>query len=221
MRKPRESLADQAYRAIEGLILNAEIAPGAWIAESAIAERVGLGRTPVREAIQRLARHHLVEIATGRRLRVTDIDVREQLLMIELRREIELLLVRRAARYATRPEQDELLAMASSIAAAGEAGDANAFYHLDFEFKLLLLRAARHRFASEAIMPLWSASRRFAWIHRTAEDIRLVAGMLCRLIRAIVAGDEAAAARETAERMDHLDRFARSTLERRPELSSA
>ncbi|NQW40329.1 MAG: GntR family transcriptional regulator, partial [Cyanobacteria bacterium] len=113
MKKPSESLADQAYRKVEDLILTAELAPGVWIAETAIAERVGLGRTPVREAIQRLAYHGLIEIVPGRSLRIADIDVREQLLIVELRREIELLLTRRAVRFATASEREEISALAA------------------------------------------------------------------------------------------------------------
>lgn len=216
VRKAKESLADKAYRAIEELILAAELAPGAWIAEAAIAERTGFGRTPVREAIQRLARHHLVEISTGRRLRVADLDVRDQLLIVELRREIELLLVRRATRHALPAEREEFRAMAAAIAAAGR-GELAAFYRLDLEFKLLLLRVARHRFAAEAIMPLWSVSRRFSWMYRTADDTAAVAEMLQRLARAIAAGAEAEAVQATQERMEYLDGFARATLDRKPD----
>lgn len=216
-RKSSDSLADQAYRTIEELILTAELAPGARIAEAAIAERVGLGRTPVREAIQRLAWHGLVEIVPGRSLRIADIDVREQLLIIELRREIELLLVRRAVRFATPAEHGELSLLSARIGEAVAAEDLARFYQLDYDFKLLLLRCARHRFAAEAVRPLWSVSRRFARLYSSAVNVAEFGAMLQRLSQAIVGADEAAATQATIERMDYLDRFARSTLERRAE----
>ena len=220
MKKSNESLAEQAYRKIEELILRAELAPGAWIAETAIAERVGLGRTPVREAIQRLAYHGLVEIVPGRSLRISDIDVREQLLIVELRREIELLLVRRAVRFATNSERVEVSVLASAVQAAREHEDAASFFQFDLDLKILLLRCAKHRFAAEAIRPLWSASRRFSWINRTSDHVALFADMLGRLMKAIVEGNESEAIQSTIERMDYLDRFARSTLERPNEISS-
>lgn len=220
MKKPSESLADQAYRKVEDLILTAELAPGVWIAETAIAERVGLGRTPVREAIQRLAYHGLIEIVPGRSLRIADIDVREQLLIVELRREIELLLTRRAVRFATASEREEISALAPAIQAARDLEDAALFFRLDLDLKFLLLRCAKHRFASEAIRPLWSASRRFSWIYRTSDHVALFADMLGRLMKAIVDGNEAEATQSTIERMDYLDRFARSTLARPGEPSS-
>jgi DNA-binding GntR family transcriptional regulator len=213
VKKSSDSLADQAYRNVEELTLTAELAPGTWITETAIAERVGLGRTPVREAIQRLAHHGLVEIVPGRRLRIADIDVREQLLIVELRREIELLLVRRAMRFATPMERAELTTLALAIRASLGREDPTEFFQLDLDLKLLLLRCAKHRFVGDAIRPLWSASRRFSRIYSTSEHVAIFGGMLGRLIRAIVDSNETEALQSTIERMDYLDRFARSTLE--------
>ncbi|MGE0716616.1 MAG: GntR family transcriptional regulator [Alphaproteobacteria bacterium] len=210
MTKQRQSLADRAYDAIEALIVAGELAPGQRIAESAVAERVGLGRTPVREAIQRLAGHHLVEIATGRQLRVAEIDVREQLLIVELQRQVELLLVRRALRNAGTADRRELRAIAADLEAAVDAARVQAAGRA---LERTLVRLARHRFAAEAAAPLWSASRRFAWVHRALDDPAVGARLLRTLMAAIADGDEAAAERATLDRMDHLDRFARATLE--------
>jgi DNA-binding GntR family transcriptional regulator len=57
-----EGKAAQAYREIERLIVFQEIAPGALASESMLMEKTGLGRTPVREALQQLARNRMVEI---------------------------------------------------------------------------------------------------------------------------------------------------------------
>jgi DNA-binding GntR family transcriptional regulator len=207
-----ERLADQAYKCIERMILTAELKPGAWFAETAIAERIGLGRTPVREAVQRLAFHRLVEVVPGRGLRVTDVNVRDQLLIVELRREIELLLVRRAVRLRTPGEALGFRELSGTMGALSSMEDATDFYKLDLEFKMQLLSAAKHPYASDAIAPLWSASRRFAWVYKTAQDTALVADQLCRTMNAIAEGDEPAAAATTIERMDYLARFAHATL---------
>ena len=207
-----ERLADQAYKNIERMILTAELQPGAWFAETAIAERIGLGRTPVREAVQRLAFHRLVEVVPGRGIRVTDVNVRDQLLIVELRREIELLLVRRAARLRAPGEARALRELSDAMRALRSMEDATDFYRLDLEFKMQLLAAARHPYASDAVAPLWSASRRFAWVYKTAQDTALVADQLCRTMNAIAEGDEPTAAATTIERMDYLARFAHATL---------
>jgi DNA-binding GntR family transcriptional regulator len=209
--KTTERQADQAYRNIEELILTAELPPGAWIAETAIAERIGLGRTPVREAVQRLAFHRLIEVVPGRGVRVMDINVRDQLLIVELRREIEILLVRRAAKLRTTDETRKFLALSDAFRIQVPT-DASSFYKIDLEFKLQLLRSARNHYASDAIAPLWSASRRFARVFQTAQDIALSADILRRTTAAIGTGDEAAAIVATEERMAYLERFARATI---------
>ena len=213
MKISSDSLADQAYRDIEELILTAELAPGTWIAETAIAERVGLGRTPVREAIQRLAYHGLVEIVPGRSLRIAEIDLREQLLIIELRRDIELFLIRRAVRFATPAERTDLAALVAAMRECLSRRDSAEFFPLDLDLQLLLLRCAKHRFIDNAIKPLWSASRRFSRIYNTSDHVAVFGGMLVRLMSAIIDANETEALRSTVERMDYLDRFARSTLE--------
>jgi DNA-binding GntR family transcriptional regulator len=213
---PRSSLADEAYRQIEALIVRTELAPGAWITESAVAERIGLGRTPVREAIQRLCQSPLVEITTGRGPRVTDIDLREQLLIIELRREIERLLARRAARFVTEGEHGDLVAIKEAAASFGPAANPVAVLDLESGLQRLLLRCARHRFAAEAIRPLWSASRRFCWVFRTPAIMAAMAEAMIRLVDAVLARDEAAAERAAETWLGQLEVFARSTLERRP-----
>ena len=71
-----QSLADKAYHAIRGLIVSLELAPGALIDERELIERLGIGRTPVREALRRLAQEQLVEVYPRRGMFVTPVDAR-------------------------------------------------------------------------------------------------------------------------------------------------
>lgn len=57
-----EGKAAQAYHRIERMIVFQQVAPGALISEATLMEQTGLGRTPVREALQQLARNRMVEI---------------------------------------------------------------------------------------------------------------------------------------------------------------
>jgi DNA-binding GntR family transcriptional regulator len=209
----RESLSEQAYKKVEEAILTARFAPGAWITETAISEELGIGRTPVREATQRLAFNGLVEVVPGRGLRVTDVNARDQIQILELRRAIEDMLVRRALRHITPPEAEAMRALAKRLKNTARITDPMRFHALDLEFKRLLLQAARHKYAEGVIGPLWSATRRFLWVHRTHESKVAFHELVARVIDAIVAGDEAAAMRANAARLDHLDEFVRATLD--------
>src|SRR5690242_20833585 len=86
---PMESLADKAYHAIRDLIVSLELAPGAVIDERELIERLGIGRTPVREALRRLAQERLVEVYPRRGMFVTGVDVRELARLSEVRAVLE------------------------------------------------------------------------------------------------------------------------------------
>ena len=88
--------AAQAYRLIEQLIVSEQLAPGTLVSEAVIMERTGLGRTPVREALQQLARNRMVEIHPNRGVIIPPASVEAQLRMLEVRRVLEALAVRLA-----------------------------------------------------------------------------------------------------------------------------
>ena len=96
-----ESLADKAYHAIRDLIVSLALAPGAVIDERELIERLGIGRTPVREALRRLAQERLVEVYPRRGMFVTGVDVRELARLSEVRLVLEPEAARLAAERAT------------------------------------------------------------------------------------------------------------------------
>ena len=59
---PPPSLAEQAYRLLEDKLVRLELAPGSVVSEGQLIEMTGLGRTPVREAMQRLAQQELFRV---------------------------------------------------------------------------------------------------------------------------------------------------------------
>ena len=95
------SLADKAYQAIRELIVSLELAPGAVIDEPELMERLGIGRTPVREGLRRLAHERLVEVYPRRGMFVTGVDVRELARLSEVRAVLEPEAARLAAERAT------------------------------------------------------------------------------------------------------------------------
>ena len=113
------SLADKAYHAIRGLIVSLELAPGAVIDERALIERLGIGRTPVREALRRLAQERLVEVYPRRGMFVTGVDVRELARLSEVRVVLEPEAARLAAERATEADRAELSALIEELDAGG------------------------------------------------------------------------------------------------------
>ena len=82
----RGTLTEEAHRRIEEMIVTLEIAPGEVVSETILSNLTGIGTTPIREALQQLAREHLVDIFPRRGVVVTNVDVREQLEVLETRR---------------------------------------------------------------------------------------------------------------------------------------
>ena len=107
--------ADRAYLAIRGLIVSLELAPGAVIDERELMQRLGLGRTPVREALRQLAQEQLVEVFPRRGMFVTGVDVRDLARISEVRAALEPEAARLAAERATEAERDELTDLSDQI----------------------------------------------------------------------------------------------------------
>jgi DNA-binding GntR family transcriptional regulator len=109
------SLADRAYLAIRDLIVSLELSPGALIDERQLVEGLGIGRTPVREALRRLAQEQLVEVFPRRGMFVTGVDVRDLARISEVRAALEPEAARLAAERATDEERDELASLGDQI----------------------------------------------------------------------------------------------------------
>jgi DNA-binding GntR family transcriptional regulator len=116
---PVTSLADKAYHEIRGLIVSLELAPGAVIDERELIERLEIGRTPVREALRRLAHERLVEVYPRRGMFVTGVDVRELARLSEVREVLEPEAARLAADRASEADRAELAALLAELDAGG------------------------------------------------------------------------------------------------------
>jgi DNA-binding GntR family transcriptional regulator len=209
----RETLSDRAYREIEEQIVTLKIPPGAVITEAELGKRVGLGRTPIREAVQRLARERLIVILARRGIIVSEVNVETQLRLLEVRRELERLLARCAARRATGRERGRFTAIGDEMEQAGRKNDDRTFMRLDREFNLLVLQAARNEFAAGAMILMHGLSRRFWYIHyKQVADLPLAAKLHAEIARSIARGDQDKAAAASDKLMDYIEAFTRATL---------
>jgi DNA-binding GntR family transcriptional regulator len=208
-----ESLTDRAYRALEEQIVTLKLRPGAVVGEAILSKRLGIGRTPIREALQRLAREHLVQILPRRGIVVSDVNVGTQLRLLEARRELERLNARSAARRAEPAQRARFAAIAAAMRDAAAADDETRFLRLDREFNLLLLESARNEFAEAAMALMHGLARRFWYIHwRRSADLPQAAALHADVAQAVAAGDAAAAAAASDRLMDYLEAFSRATL---------
>ena len=211
-RAPGADLADQAHARLEEMIVTLELPPGSVWSELELSVRLGIGRTPVREALQRLESDHLIQIVPRFGARVTEIDVMQQLLLLELRRELERLVAVTAARRSTAEERTELLRMAEQLEKFAE-GDVLPYLRLHYSAKRFMAECARNPYVARAIAPSHAMSRRFYYLHyRKVHDVPVAARTHVEVIRAVVMGDEKAAAAASDRMMDYVEKITRATV---------
>lgn len=220
-RKPRQggaladgTLTDRAYRELEELIATLQLPPGTVLSELALVQRLNIGRTPIREALQRLARDGLVVVLPRRGVLVSEINLRTQLRLLEVRRVLERLMAEMAAERARDEECEQFSVLAKGMRKAAEAADDIEFMRLDRELNLLISEAARNEFASRSMGLMHALSRRFWYQHyKRAADLPLTANLHAQLAEAIAQRDGKRAGTASDTLIDYIESFARKTLD--------
>ncbi len=208
------SLADAAFQLIEEKVVTLALAPGSRVTERALCELTGYGRTPVREALLRLAQGFLIEILPRNGILIAPIDYDIILMTLEVRRHVERLIVERAARYADDRDRRRLDALRSAFQDAADRGDALSFIRADSALNQLLNAAARHPVAAKVAGPLHSVSRRMGFLlgRSAGAGFKITGPGHQRLIEAVVAGDVAASLEALDVLLDAVDKLARECM---------
>lgn len=158
------SLAEQAYRLLEEKLVTLELPPGSLISEGQLIEMTGLGRTPVREAMQRLAHQELFNVLPRKGLLVTTVNRASLLHILEARKPLERVIVYRAALNAKDEQRSSLAAIARGLTISHDSFEE--FLRLDQELNELLDFCSGNPFVSAAVAPLRSHCRRFWYFYR-------------------------------------------------------
>ncbi len=209
------SQTEMAYRKLREGIVNLELKPGEMYSEAQLADFVGLGRTPAREAIHRLAREELVVAKKNRGIMITAIDAIKQLQLLDVRRSLEQLLAKRSCDKATPDERRLMLEYAARIEEAALANDVRAFLSANRDIQDLKARSA-HNDTLKATMDLFFGLSRRYWVAFHSE----VPGSLVKaskhhanILRAIATMDVANAVQFSDELIDFLEDFTRITVQ--------
>ena len=152
-------LSEKAYKLIRHKIVTLELPPLSSIDEQALMEDLQLGRTPIREALQRLAADGLVIIAPRRGMFVADISITDLQKIFELRMVLEGFCARLAAGRATAVQLGEMDKIICQLAEVAD-GDNAALMDIDERFHLLLYEAADNEFLADGAQRLHALSLR-------------------------------------------------------------
>ena len=151
------SLSEQAYNDLRDRIVRLEFAPGDVLREDALQDRLGLGRTPIREALQRLAREHFITVIPRRGMFVSGIDVSELSMLFETRSVLEPYAARLAAARGTHEHWEAMQAALDRVATADGNEDLMAIDRVGHE---VMWEAAGNRFLVDTLDMLYAQSDR-------------------------------------------------------------
>ena len=162
--KHRQS--DQAYASLRELIVTVQLEPDSLISESEIMDRLGVGRTPLREALQRLASEHLVRAVPHRGYFVAGVTYLGAIRSYEVRQVLEGFGARLAAERASAEQREQLAALVYE-AEDGMATD-DWRWHLDMDqrFHSLVAEASGNPYIPQALRELWSVSVRELYVSK-------------------------------------------------------
>ncbi|MCM0616538.1 GntR family transcriptional regulator [Paenarthrobacter sp. TYUT067] len=211
----QQGKAAQAYDEIERLIVFQELAPGSLVSEAVLMERTGLGRTPVREALQQLARNRLVEIHPNKGVLVPPASVEAQLRMLELRRVLEALAVRLACQTASATDRKAMQEMVELLEA--DRFTLRQYLETVKETHMMIVTASHNEYLADAMAPLQGLSRRFWITHVRDEQAEISQGsaLHASILRSVLERDAEKAEKASHALNDYLVEFAYRTVRTR------
>ena len=180
-----------AYHRLEEKIVLLEFSPGAVVTEKELAESIGLGRTPVREAIQQLAMAGLLTVLPRRGIKVSDLDACSVLRLLEVNRGLDALVARSSAMRATAEQRLEFSRLAEEFDDIADRNDIAGQIRVDGEFNNLCMLAMGNEHANKMRRLLQPMLRRFWFAHiKKAGDTRMPSRMHGQAARAVAEGNE-------------------------------
>jgi DNA-binding GntR family transcriptional regulator len=208
------SLADRAYHELRDQLVLLDIQPGSAINEGQLSAQLGLGRTPLREALKKLELDHLVASFPRRGTFATQVDITDLANISELRQALEPLAAARAARSATPAVRTELADTAAQIAALNpETEQRRSLMAYDLAVHRLIYRAAGNPHLEETLVRLDNLATR-VWC-MVIDRLPSIGGHIqehADLLHAIADGDPDRAATLASEHVASFEQSVRAVL---------
>jgi DNA-binding GntR family transcriptional regulator len=163
-RRETEPMADRAYAELRDQIVSLRIPPGAPIIEDALGRELDMGRTPIREAIKRLALENLVTVFPRRGTFASEINITDLTAISDVRVQLEGHAAYRAAERLTAAGVDELDQLRVSLAACRDTDDAATLMALDANVHRFIHRAAANPYLEETLARYFNLSLRIWYL---------------------------------------------------------
>jgi len=156
---------EQAYEAIEERLVRCELAPGRYLALQELQQMVGFGRTPVHQAVSRLAADTLITVHPRRGLQVAPIDLARERVLLQLRRDMERFVIRLAAERSNAMHRNQMQHLKRQLSESRDVITLESFNSVDRRLDRLFLTVAGEPFVENTLRPLHTIFRRIGWLY--------------------------------------------------------
>ncbi len=206
-----ERLVDQAYRQIRDAIVATRLAPGAPLDEKALSSSLGLGLTPIRDALKRLTLEKLAVTYPRRGTYVSAINIADEARLTEVRVELEGLAAALAAERATDDERAVLLQLLEDL--EGGSHERAAHTELDAQVHRAIYAAARNEYLESTLNQYANLALRI-WNLCLQEDLAVDEAICTQraVVEAVVRGDGPAARKAAEQHLQDFSEQVRSTV---------
>lgn len=208
------SLAERAYRAIRDRLVMLDIRPGAPIYEDQLSQSLGLGRTPVREALKRLQYERLIATYPRRGTFATEVNITDLAHISEVRRLLEPMAAAQAAHRATAGDRDRLTALMRELESAdGQGRSADELMRLDLSVHRAIYAATHNPYLEDTLVQYDNLATRVWCLF--VDRLPGMAGHIGEhgpLLRTITAGDPDKAAELARSHVEGFERAIRAAI---------
>ncbi|SFT65501.1 DNA-binding transcriptional regulator, GntR family [Actinopolyspora lacussalsi subsp. righensis] len=207
----RPSQAERAYLTLREEILSLRLAPGSPVREEALTSELGLGRTPFREAVKRLAAESLVAIYPRRGTFVTEVNITDHALIADVRRRLEGHAARRAAERSTEAERGELAELVELVERVPE--EPESVMGVDARVHRTLYRCTHNGYLESTLGQYYNlALRIWGLFFDRLSDVTSHVTEHTELLKAVIDADADRADRVAVDHVDHFENSIRQVL---------
>jgi DNA-binding GntR family transcriptional regulator len=207
---PEPSMAERAYSGLRDLIITLQLTPGSPLQEEGLGRRLGVGRTPLREAIKRLEGERLVTVFPRRGTFVAEVNLTDHSLISDVRRQLEGHAAARAAEWATPEDRERLSALAAAV--AGHEAGAEESMRLDTTIHREIYQCAHNHYLEADLSRYYNLSLRIWYLFLRRLPVVDHRAEHLPMIHAIVGREPEVARRYAVEHVSHFERSVREAL---------
>jgi len=203
------SLADLAYERIEELLVSCELQPGLHLTMQDLQTAVGFGRTPVLQAVNRLASDTLILVTPRHGLQIAPIDLTRERVLLRLRKDVERFVIQLATERSGASQRNQMIHLKRTLEHYGSNITIQQFNLVDRRIDQLFILAANEPYVESTLRPLHTIFRRLGWIYhmksKRAENLSRTVDLHVAIIDAVASGNVDSAIAASDQLMDFVD----------------